>query len=898
MHHEDMKKLYLVDAVNYLFRSYYAIGPMVDEKGQSTGALFGFIRSVQKIIKDFSPTHLACVFDGPDNKRSRQAVYAEYKMHRKGAPEDLFPQFDWAYEFCELAGIPVLCEEGVEADDTMASVAVWAEKQGAEVYLCSSDKDLMQLVGKKIFLLQTFKDNLLVDAKKVEELFGVRPDQMLDLLAMMGDSSDNIPGLEGFGPKTAAALLQEFGTLDEILKHPEKVKGEKKQETLRREKKTALMSRELATLDTSVKVPHEEEYYQLRAPDREQLISFYHSMKFNSLLRELGAQEPPQSPSRKKKKHPDHPTYTLVDSEKDLEQLFSVLAKEKEVCLDTETTSEQPLLAELVGIGFAIEPGSAWYLPVHGTLGKKVVIDSLRSFFAKAKCGFYGHNIKYDYHVLKNYDISIPRISFDTMLASYLLRPHNRKHNLDELCLEKFQKVKIAFESLVGKGKTARTLLDVPLEQVKEYCCEDADYTCRLKELFEEELEEKKLAPLMFDIELPLLPILAEMERTGIYLDAEKIGVLGHELSRSITTLKKKIFREVGEEFNLNSPKQLSHILYEKLKLSPPRKRTSEFSTSADVLEELAPENPIVQSILEYRMLEKLRSTYVEALPEAIHPKTHRIHCTFNQSVAATGRLSCQDPNLQNIPVRSPEGLAIRACFKPQKRGWSFLGADYSQIELRLLAHFSEDPELLKAFRKGEDIHTHTASLIFAVPPEEVDPEMRAQAKTVNFGILYGQGPFGLSRQLGITIKEASDFIQLYFEQYPRVSEYLEACKEQVRATGVAKTLFGRQRPIPEMHNKNPSIRAAAERLAINTPLQGTAADLIKRAMIEIDTAIRDKNLEGKMILQIHDELIFELPDTEVPVFQKLVKQKMEHVTALNIPIEVHIAVGKNWAEC
>lgn len=885
-----MEKIYIIDAVNFLFRSYYAIGPMTNQQGQSTSALYGFIRSIQKIMKEHSPEHLVCVFDGPDNKKSRQTVYADYKMHRKGAPEDLFPQFDWAYEFCKFAGISTLCYEGVEADDTMASIAVWAEKKGAKVFLCSSDKDLMQLVGPNISLLHAQK-NLLVNAEKVKELYGVRPDQMLDFLAIVGDASDNIPGIEGFGPKTAASLLQEFGTLDEILSHPEKVKGEKKQESLRTQREVALMSRELATLNVHIDIPKQDEFYRLKEISREKLLEFYHSMNFNTLLRELGAPEPAP---RKKKQHLDKHQYVLIDSETALQELLATLSQQKEVGLDTETTGGHPLLTKLVGIGFSYEPGEAWYIPCNGELGEKKVVEALCTFFAKTPSVFYGHNIKYDFHVLNNLGITINHIGFDTLLASYLLNPQNRRHNLDEITLEQFKKVKIPIEDLIGKGKHQRTMLEVPIDQVKTYCCEDVDYTCRLKEIFQEELEEKQLSRLFYDIELPLLPILAHMERTGIYLDVLEIQKLGQKLANQLETLKQTIFKTVGEEFNLNSPKQLSQILYEKLALPPPRKR----STSADVLEELAIEHPIVQTILEYRGLEKLRSTYAEALPEVVNPQTQRIHCTFNQSVTATGRLSCQDPNLQNIPVRSREGLAIRACFKPQKPGWSFVGADYSQIELRLLAHFSEDPELLKAFKQGEDIHAHTASLVFGVPVSQVTPEMRGQAKTVNFGILYGQGPYGLSRQLGISMQEASEFIKTYFSRYPRISEYLEQCKEQARKTGIAKTLTGRQRPIPEINNKNPMIRAAADRLAINTPLQGTAADLIKLAMIEIDRTIHKRNLRGTLLLQIHDELIFEVPDSEVPDFKTLVKEKMETVLSLNVPIEVHIAVGKNWAEC
>ena len=871
---------------------------MTNPEGQSTSALFGFIRSVQKLIKDMSAEHFICVFDGPDNKKSRREVYADYKMHRKGAPEDLFPQFEWAAEYCTLAGIPWISVDGVEADDTMATIAVWAKKKGATAYLCSSDKDLMQLVGDHIFMIHAHKENALIDAKKVEELFGVRPDQMLDLLAIMGDSSDNIPGLEGFGPKTAAALLQEFGTLDKLLAHPERVKGEKKQEVLRTQADVAHMSRKLATLDLAVKVPHEESAYALQPPNKEKLADFFHKMGFKSLLREMSAPTAPAAPPAPKtgKRHTEQHHYTLVNDLASFEALMIALAKHKELSIDTETTSVHPMLAELVGIGFACEPGEAWYVPFNGEIPKATILEALRTLFTHA--AVYGHNLKYDWHVLKNAGVELPHIAFDTMLASYLLRPDRRQHNLDALALEEFKKVKTPIEELIGKGKAQISMSHVPIEKVKDYCCEDVDYTCRLKEHFVDELGHTKLDKLLHEVELPLLPILARMEHTGIYLDSDELHELGRSIKRQIGTVQAKIFKTVGHEFNLNSPKQLSEVLYDKLKLEQPRKKKSEYATSADVLEELAIEHPIAREILEYRTLEKLRSTYIEALPEAIHPKTGRIHCNFNQSVAATGRLSCQDPNLQNIPVRSPEGLAIRACFKPERRGWRFVGADYSQIELRLLAHFSKDPELTKAFRQGDDIHAHTASLIFGVKKEAVTPEMRAQAKTVNFGVLYGQGPFALSRLLSIPHAQASAFIKTYFERYPRVDEYFEECKEQVRKSGFTTTLTGRRRPIPEIHNKNPAIRAGAERLAVNTPLQGTAADLIKMAMIAIDKQLNKHKLKSQMLLQIHDELIFEAPDDEVEELQKLVKKEMEGVLELHIPIEVHIGVGKNWAEC
>lgn len=892
-----MDRIFIIDAVNYLFRSYYAIGPMTNDQGESTNALFGFIRSVHKLMKDFSPSHLVAVFDGPDNKKTRQAVYAEYKMHRKGAPEDLFTQFDRTYEFCKLSGIPVLCVEGLEADDTMASVAVWAKQQNAAVYICSSDKDLMQLIDDQTWMLQSHKDNLLIDAKKVVEIYGVEPKQMLDLLAIMGDASDNIPGLSGFGPKTAAALLQEFGTLDEILAHPEKVKGEKKQEILRTERETALMSRQLATLDIRVPIPENADFYQIKPIDRDGLANFYQQMKFNTLLREMGEVKTQQG-SILELSFPDRQDYILVDSEKELEKLFSACMQQKELCLDTETTSLRPLDAELVGIGFCYEMGQAFYVPCNGQLGKTRVLQALQKFLSSYAGGIIGHNLKYDWHVLQNYGIDISNISFDTILASYIINPQNRRHNLDDLTLEKFKKIKIPITDLIGKGKTARSMMEVPIESVKNYCCEDVDYTLRLKKLFEKELSSTPLDRLLHDIELPLLKILGKMERRGIFLARTELSDYGKELNSDIIELKKQIFQDIGEEFNLNSPKQLGQILFEKMGMHLPGKRKPTTSTAADVLEELATEYPVVQKILNYRTLEKLRSTYIDALPEEINAKTGRIHCTFNQSTTATGRLSCQDPNLQNIPVHGLPGRRIRECFKPENHGWSYVGADYSQIELRLLAHFSQDPDLIQAFQRGEDIHAYTASLILNVDISQVTSEMRSQAKAVNFGVLYGQGPYGLSKQTGLSFSEAAEFIKKYFNRYPKVQDYIEECKASARKTGFAKTLTGRQRPILEIDNKNPAIRAAAERLAVNTPLQGTAADLIKLAMIHIDRAIDEKQLRGAMILQIHDELIFEVPDEEIPIFKEIVKEKMEKVLTLNVPIEVSINIGKNWGEC
>ncbi|HSX03897.1 MAG TPA: DNA polymerase I [Rhabdochlamydiaceae bacterium] len=881
-----MKSIYVVDAVNFLFRSYYAIGPMSNLKGEATGGLYGFIRSIFKLIKDFSPTHFVAVFDGPQSTHHRKSIYSDYKIHRTSMPPDLYTQLERAIEFCELAGIPYLSIPKVEADDVMGSIAKWGQQEGAHVYLCTSDKDLCQFVSDDVSVINPHKGNLLIDREKVKELFGVNPEQIVDLLSLMGDSSDNIPGIEGIGPKTATQLLQEFGSLDMILENAKNFK-DKKRDVILNGKDSALLSRQLATIHINVDFPKEEEFFLLKQPHLEKLKTFYHEMHFMTLLKELGAF--PQE---------EMVSYTLIDDENALKSLIEKLLDAKEICIDTETTDITPLTAELVGIGLGIKPKEAWYIPMNGTLSMERCLQLLKPLLENPEIKFFGHNLKYDLHVLHSHGITIRNISFDTILASYLLAPHKQRHGLDELALEKFGKIKIPISDLIGKGKKQISMKSVPLDKVCAYCCEDVDYTVRLKELFQKELKDENLLSVLEKIELPLLPVLMEMEEHGIYLDTSKIKEMSNELADQIAHLQSDIYKLADETFNLNSPKQLSHILFEKLQIRPPKKTETGFSTSAEVLEMLEDTSPIIPKIIGYRFFEKLRSTYVDALPEQINPKTGRIHCTFNQSVTATGRLSCTNPNLQNIPVRSSEGRKLRTAFKPELPHWSYLAADYSQIELRLLAHLSEDPVLTKAFQDGEDVHTYTASLVFNVPLNEVTPEMRHQAKAVNFGILYGQQAFGLAKELGIDTKRAAALIATYFERYSKVKEYLEACKESAYKTGKSFTMTGRQRPIPDIYSKNPMVRAAAERYAVNTPLQGSQADLIKLAMIEIDKMIKRTNEQGYMVLQIHDELIFEVPDERVEFFAQEVKKIMENIFVLKVPILVDISIGKNWGEC
>lgn len=890
-----MSKLYIIDASGYLYRSYHAIGNMTNSQGESTNALFGFIRSLFKLNKDFHPDNLVAVFDGPNNTKKRKELYPEYKANRSAMPPDLGYQINWAREFCEMSGIPMLNIPEAEADDVMGSVAVWAAQAKAfdEIYLCTSDKDMAQLVGNSIKILNTHKDNLILDPAGVEENYGVPPGKIIDLLAITGDSSDNIPGLPGFGPKTAISLLQQFPSLDYILNHPEEVPGKKKQETILQEGEKARISRELVTIDTQIEFPKDPAFFHIKAEDSEHVRNFYQRMNFASFMKERGFEASQQQPVEAEKV-----SYHLIDDEASLDNLLTLLAAQKEVCVDTETTALDPMQARIVGVGFCIEPKNAWYIPLNGKLNRTITLAKLKGLLENRHIGFYGHNLKYDYQVFLNEGIKIANIAFDTILASYILNSNNRQHSLDALALQYFSKVKIATSDLLGKGKNQITMLEVPVAQVCEYCCEDVDYTCRLKSIFEAQLQERRLMKLYKNLELPLLTVLALMERHGIYLDIPFLNKMGVEVNTQLEQIAQTIYTEAGEEFNLNSPKQLGHILFEKMKIAPPKKTATGFSTDAEVLETLAENYPIARTLLEYRSLEKLRSTYIESLPSMVNPKTHRIHPTFNQFVTATGRLSCQDPNLQNIPARSEAGLKIREAFRPQKEGYSYLSGDYSQIELRLLAHFSEDPKLIDIFKRNEDIHAHTAATIFGIPIDKVTKEMRNRAKAVNFGVVYGQQAFGLARELGIDFKEAKQFIDMYFERFPRVKFYIEECKEKARATGKAVTYTGRERALPEILSKNPQIRAAAERLAVNTPLQGSQADLIKTAMLMIDKLLHKEGYLGYMILQIHDELIFELPDFEVPGIESLVKHTMENALTLKVPLIVNISIGKNWKEC
>jgi DNA polymerase-1 len=860
---------------------------MSSRQGESTAALFGFIRSYFKLTSQFNPKHLVAIFDGQKSKESRTKLFAAYKAHREITPPDLIAQILEAEHFCRLMGIPTLALPGVEADDTIGACVTWAHERAKKIYVCTSDKDLAQLVDEKVVLLNQFKENLIIDEAGVEAQWGVKPSQMVDYLSIVGDTSDNIPGISGFGPKTAVELLKKYGSLEKILNSAEEIGG-KKTETLVREKETALLCQKLVSLDRNVPIPHEGDFYALKKPDWAAVRDFFQKKDFLSLLKTI-----PEEPS------PETSTchYHTIEDEKALDELIHMLSHEKEVCLDTETKGQHPITAEMVGIGFAKEADAAYYIPLNGSIPRETIIKKLKPLL-EGHVAFYGHNIKFDRHILENDGIHLRNICFDTILASYLLNAHERRHNLDDLSLQYFGKKKIDILSLIGTGRKQITMDQVPIEQVAPYCCEDVEYTLKLKKVLSKELKTRGIDHLLYDIELPLIPILSGMERRGVYVDVPFLKHLSVDIAKDIAHAEEEVYTLAGERFNINSPKQLGDILFTKLGLPSGRRGKTAPSTGAEILEALAIDFPIAQKILDYRSLEKLRSTYIDTLPSEVNPKTGRIHCTFNQSVAATGRLACQDPNLQNIPVRTTLGKKIREAFRPQETGWSYVSFDYSQIELRLMAHLTEDEGLLAAFEQGVDIHAYTASTLFGIPMSEVTDEQRRSAKAVNFGVIYGQQAFGLSQGLGISMKDAAKFIEQYYIRYPRVKNYIEHAKNLARKSGKAVTLTGRERLIPEINSSNSFLRAAAERLAINTPLQGTAADIIKIAMLKCSRWLDREKLQSAMILQIHDELIFEAPDEEVEILKKGITPNMEEVFELKVPLTVQISVGKNWKEC
>ncbi len=898
-------KLFLIDGYALAYRSHFAFikNPLTNSRGEATSAVFGFIRALLQLLDEQSPEYFAVVFDTPE-PTFRHKAYAAYKATRQRMPEELIAQIPKIREFSAALGANLIEYPGYEADDVMGTLARQTAKQGVQVYFFTADKDLMQLVDEHTFIYYTGRNNetQILGAQEVQQKFGVAPEQMIDYLALVGDNSDNVPGVPKVGEKTALELLKQFGSLEKILAHAGEVKRAQVRENLQKNREQALLSQKLVTIDTSVPLKLTLEELRYRGLDRQQAAALCRELEFNSLL-----------PRFMESAKPTVAKYQLVNTPEAVRKLAEQLQKVEIFAFDTETTAADPLRAELVGMSFSWQEGEGFYVPVAPPLLDNDLSDfvleaadgkrepSLKKIFqpiledaSRKKCG---QNTKYDQLVLQRYEVAMRGVVHDTMVASYVLNPSLRQHNLDALCVEHFNYRKIPTSELIGSGKKQKNMREVPVAEVAKYAAEDADFTFRLYQLFEKKLRATNLHELFDTIEMPLVEVLREMEWHGVGLDLPYLAKMSSELEGLLATLMADIYALAGEEFNINSPQQLAKILFENLKLPRKRRTKTGYSTDADVLEELSKLHDLPKKIIEYRELAKLKSTYVDNLPQLVNPFTGRVHTSFNQTVAATGRLSSSDPNLQNIPIRTEIGRQIRKAFIAPLKGWQLLDADYSQIELRIMAHLSQDEAMIAAFRNDEDIHTATASRVFNVPMEEMTPDVRRRAKEINFGILYGMGAYGLSRRLGISVEEAQNFITNYFVQYPGVNEFIMGVIADAHKNGYVTTMLGRRRYLPDINSDNQRVREAAERTAINTPIQGTAADLIKIAMINIQRRLHQEKMQARMILQVHDELVFEAPQAEIGKLKELVRAEMGGAVRLDVPIKIDVGVGKNWLE-
>lgn len=905
----EKKKIYLIDGHSYAYRAFHAIRQLTDSSGLALNAVYGFIRMLLKLIKEERPDYIAVAFDTPA-PTFRHDLYDLYKANRAEQPEEMRHQIPLIKQVVEAFNIPIFEMDGYEADDLLATLATQAVSHGVTAIIVTSDKDMLQLITDDIKVFNPHNESKMLDAKAVKERFGVGPEQMRDLMAMAGDSSDNIPGVPGIGPKTARDLLIEYGTLDGVYEHVDEIKGPKRRENIAENKPLALLSRELVTLKLDVPLDADIENCKSKPFDRPRLVELLKQFEFRSLVSELVEAEEQTDAD-----------YIILNEKSELDKLVKKLKKCARFAFDFETTSVDPMRAELVGVSIAITPEAAWYIPVghrpealivneeerdNGELfaestmeqlDPETVLEALRPVLEDDSIKKIGQNIKYEIIILARNGIDLAGGDFDTMVASYLLNPSKQRHNLDQLALEFLNYRKISIKQLIGTGAKQITMDRVNVNEVADYACEDADITLRLYRFLDPLLKEKELYDLFERVEIPLIKILAKMEMAGVLVDRNLFAKLSSEIEEQLEKLQKEIYGLVGHEFNINSTQQLGKILFEEMNLTPVKKTKTGHSTDVAVLEKLAAEHELPGKVLEYRTLGKLKSTYIDALPNLINPATGRIHTSFNQAVTATGRLSSSEPNLQNIPIRSEIGREIRRAFIPAGKDKALMSADYSQIELRVLAHLSGDEELMGAFRDGVDIHDRTSSKIFGVPIDEVTPDMRRKAKVANYGILYGMSASKLAADIGIEREDAEEFIENYFKVLPRVREYMDGIVEEARRNGYVTTILNRRRYIPDINSGNIGVRRFAERTAVNTPIQGSAADLIKMAMIEIDAKIARLELRSVMILQVHDELVFEVPLDEIEQMESLVKETMETACPLSVPIVADVRTGMNWLE-
>jgi DNA polymerase-1 len=898
----DPKPLVLVDGSSYLYRAFHALPPLTNSAGEPTGAVYGVANMLRRLLNDYDPEHVAVVFDAP-GRTFRDDLYAEYKAHRPPMPDELRAQVEPLHAVVRAMGLPLLLIPGVEADDVIGTLVRQARTAGMPVIVSTGDKDMAQLVEPGVTLVNTMTETEMDEAGVVEK-FGVPPNRIIDYLALIGDTSDNVPGVPKVGPKTAVKWLQEWGSLANIMAHADEIKG-KVGENLRESLKHLPLSRELVTIKCDVALPLAPQELQRTAPDRAALKALYTRLEFKGWLGELIGSERADARLHARPAETGVIDHHAVTTWAEFEQWLVRLQQAELFSFDTETTSLDYMEAQIVGLSFAIDPGTAVYVPLaHDYAGapeqldRERVLAALKPLLEDPARPKLGHNLKYDRSVLLNHGICLRGITHDTMLESYILDSTASRHDLDSLSLKYLGRKTILFEEVAGKGAKQLTFNQVALEEASAYAAEDADVALQLhRTLWSRLAHESAMRKLYEEVEVPLVPVLSKMERTGVLVDCDMLARQSGELEKRMAEIEAAAHAAAGGEFNLASPKQIQEILFGKQQLPVLAKTsTGQPSTAEEVLAELALDYELPRLILEHRGMAKLKSTYTDRLPEQRNPRTGRVHTSYHQAVAATGRLSSSDPNLQNIPVRTAEGRRIRQAFIAPP-GYRMLAADYSQIELRIMAHLSGDAGLLKAFAGGEDIHRATAAEIMGVAPIEVTPEARRNAKAINFGLIYGMSAFGLARQLGIGRAEAQTYVDRYFARYPGVKNYMDATRERARDQGYVETLFGRRLYLPEIRASNAQRRQYAERTAINAPMQGTAADIIKRAMLAIDGWLEESGIDARMIMQVHDELVFEVRESEVARARDAIRERMGKAATLAVPLVVDVGVGANWDE-
>ncbi len=893
----------MVDGSSYLYRAFHALPPLTSSKGQDTGAVYGVINMLRKLLESYQPQRVAVVFDAK-GKTFRDELYPAYKANRPPMPPELSSQIEPLLEIVRAMGLPLLQVPGVEADDVIGTLARKAHAAGWHTVISTGDKDLAQLVNPQVTLINTMNDTVL-DENTVPEKFGVRPDQIIDYLALVGDTSDNIPGVPKVGPKTAAKWLAQYDTLDNLVEHADDIKG-KIGDNLRASIDQLPLSKQLATIHCNVELDVDLDGMFVCSANTEALRSWFEKLEFRTWLKQLDGDNKGDDEAPGEAELPAPETdYQTILTQAELDVWLARLRDAEFIAFDTETTSLDYMQAEVVGMSFAVEPGQAAYLPVAhdypgapDQLNRDDVFRQIGPLLADPSIPKLGHHLKYDRSVLANHGVALNGIAYDSMLESYLVDSTASRHDLDSLCQKYLGHTNIKFEEVAGKGMKQLTFNQVPLETAVPYAAEDADMTLRLHHKLWPKLEAvPRLRELYETLECPLIPVLGDIERTGVKVDVGMLKTQSRELAERMQEVETEAHALAGEPFNLGSPKQIQAILFDKQQL-PVRAKTPKGapSTAEPALQELALDYPLPKLILEHRSLSKLKSTYTDKLPQQVNPRTGRVHTSYHQAVAATGRLSSSDPNLQNIPIRTAEGRRIRQAFIAEP-GCVVLAADYSQIELRIMAHLSGDEGLVKAFAAGEDIHRATAAEVFGATPETVSSDQRRSAKAINFGLIYGMSAFGLARQLGIERGEAQRYVDLYFERYPGVKAYMESTRELAREQGYVETLFGRRLYLPEIKARNVQRRQAAERTAINAPMQGTAADIIKKAMLSVDDWIKSGECDVKMIMQVHDELVFEVSETDVSDAREEICRHMESAAALSVPLLVEAGVGANWDE-